>query len=239
MYIKVCKNLYNYELKYINIDSLPKYYTSVNKNNDVISSSVLSRSVSRSVAVIMDYALNNEFDYFVTFTYDFKKYDSNKIEVVKKTIANFRRKLNRLGGSYILVPELHPNSKDGIPKFHLHGLIRCDKLNIINSGYTTKYGFPIYYIKNWSYGYTTACKITNVEYVTKYISKYMSKDLIKTKYAKRYYCSKGLKHSDLLFTGFSWFNNFIEDSEFLYCRDNLKSIFRVPLDLDVNIYKNN
>lgn len=162
----------------------------------------LSISVNRSKNNLFRIARSNDWDLFITFTFDQNgrfthATDSSDYDTVSKAISdwcNLRRKTDCPDLKYLIVPELH---KDGI-HYHYHGLFaNCEGLKLTDSGKTDFEGATIYNVDSWEYGFTTASKIKNNEAVTKYLGKYITKDLMNNlKYKKRYYASQNVKIAD-------------------------------------------
>lgn len=159
-------------------------------------------SINRSKDNIYNIAMSNEWELFVTFTFDRngtnrKATDSSDYKTVSKAISNWcnlRKKTDCPDLKYLIVPELH---KDKI-HYHYHGLFaNCDGLKLTESGVCDEDGCMIYNVDSWEYGYTTASKIKDQERCTKYLCKYISKDLMNNlKYKKRYYASHNLNVTD-------------------------------------------
>lgn len=170
----------------------------------------LRESISRSRAKIFEYAMCNEFEYFITMTMDKEKVKSRyDLDGYIKDLGQWirdRRKKTGQDIQYLLIPEQH---KDGA--WHMHGLISgldqrnemelfkaTDKIpgkmrNMIKQGrklynwlpYSTKYGFnSCERVKS-----TLAVSL----YITKYITKNMANDMKNRKNKKVYYSTRGLK----------------------------------------------
>lgn len=85
-----------------------------------------SQSVSRARKVILEYALCNDWKYFVTFTLDKSKYDRHDFGKFREDLTAYmrdlRKKYKKAGYpcklDYLFVPEQH---KDGA--WHMHGLL--------------------------------------------------------------------------------------------------------------------
>lgn len=156
-----------------------------------INNNKLDNNVSRAKSKIKEYALCNDFDFFVTLTIDPSKYDRYNLKKYYKDLSKF---LNNYGTNhkskikYILIPEMH---KDGA--WHMHGLITgiLDKhLKENENGYLDW----VQYSKK--FGYLSLDRVRDKEKVSSYITKYITKDLsntIQELNAHLYYCSKGLK----------------------------------------------
>lgn len=152
----------------------------------------LENNVSRAKNKIYEYALCNEFDYFITLTLDPEKYNRHDLKKYIKDLGQFirdQRKKYSADIQYILIPEPH---KDGA--WHMHGLIKGINRNqlIKNKNgyldwqdYSRKFGYcSIDYVK---------CQEAISKYITKYVSKALDVDLKREKEKKLYYCSRGLK----------------------------------------------
>lgn len=171
-------------------------------------------SVKRAKDRIFDYTFNNKFDYFFTGTINPEKFDSKDPKALLKPIQNWLKdRVKRDGLEYILIAERH--KKGGI---HFHGLIKCDNLDLVDSG-TKSYkgnkrkikdftairkgfnpadGKVIYNLKKWKFGFTTCMKVygdpINVAY---YITKYITKDCKKI-FGKFFWHSRNLKKPDII-----------------------------------------
>ena len=153
-------------------------------------------SVNRSKNNLYRIARSNEWDYFITFTFDPKKVDSTDYDLVSGIVSGWFSNLRKTSPNlkYLAVPELHKDKK----KYHYHALIsNADSLILSDSGKVDFEGMPIYNIDKWKWGYTTASKIKDNAKVTNYIGKYITKDLMnRLKYKKRYYASKNCNVAD-------------------------------------------
>ena len=82
---------------------------------------------------------------------------------------------------YLFVPEYHPNgTRDNLGRLpiHFHGLVRGE-FDFAESGKTTADGRPIFNVKNWKYGFTTAIQLEGSRVaVAKYLTKYITKEMI-------------------------------------------------------------
>lgn len=186
---------------------IPKKGYELNKKRITgVNNAKLDNNISRAKSKVLEYALCNKFDYFVTLTIDKTKFDRYKLKEYYKDFSKWLNNYNRLNNTkikYILIPEQH---KDGA--WHMHGLMSgirdkhiyrftlTDNIprkikDIIIAG-DDVYSWTSYAKK---YGYITMTKIKSVERVSRYITKYINKDMansIKDLGAHMYYCSKGL-----------------------------------------------
>lgn len=165
-----------------------------------------SDSVGRAKRKIFDIALLNEWDYFVTLTLDQKEIDrTNAEEVAKKFRKWLNNMVTRKDLKYIFVFEHHKDKK-GI---HMHGLVKCDKLNLSPSVSAktgrpmyTKSGQRIYDLKDWKYGFTQCIDLYGEPiHVAKYITKYITKDT--EKIAGNFYYAGGhdLQREPIVYVG--------------------------------------
>ncbi len=146
-------------------------------------------SLGRAKTKVIDLALSNPFDMFMTFTFDSKKYDRYDVDARKQQLGFWFNNQRNIHGKfgYLVVPEYH---KDGA--LHFHGLFMDYKGNLKDSGIKQN-GRTVYNIASYRGGYTTAVKIDNIAKVAGYIGKYLTKDMPKFKGKQRYWRSNGLK----------------------------------------------
>lgn len=92
-----------------------------NRNSEQPSDKAIEESLRRTRTTIFDYALSNNFSYFVTFTFNPKKVDRYSIESTSNIMKYWlnRQKKHSPNFAYVIVPEFH---KDGA--IHFHALIR-------------------------------------------------------------------------------------------------------------------
>lgn len=152
----------------------------------------LANHIARARTRVFEYAICNNFDYFITLTinsdlmnrYDLKEY----IKKLGQFIRDYRKKYE-VNIQYLLIPEKH---EDGA--WHMHGLIKGipkNHLHINENGYLDWQEY-----KN-KFGYCSIDKVKNQEAVSKYITKYIRKSFdtdrgITEKESKLYYASRGL-----------------------------------------------
>jgi hypothetical protein len=160
----------------------------------------LSNNISRARTKVFEYAVCNDFEYFITLTindeklnrYDLKEY----IKKLGQFIRNYRRDYD-VDIQYLLIPEKHV---DGA--WHMHGLIKgipAEHLKI------NEYGYLDWEHYKKRFGFCSIDKVKNKEAVSKYITKYIKKsfdtDRITEKESKLYYCSRGLKKPEKIKEG--------------------------------------
>lgn len=202
------------------------------KNNEKMDESII-----RTRSKILEYALCNDFEYFVTLTLDANKIERDNIDNYIKKLGQYIRDLRKHTGQnieYLLIPEKH---RDG-ENWHMHGLLkglrdlrkydiseniplkmknkilkyREENLNLYEwSGYSRKFGFNcIEPVRD---------KIAVSRYITKYISKNINSDMgITEKNKKKYYCSRGLKTAKYIKKGVINVEGISYDFENDYCR---------------------
>lgn len=179
-------------------------------------------STSRSKKKIYEYAMSNNWDYFVTFTFNDDKLvaDATDYEECTKRLSGYLSNLRKAFPdlAYLIVPEQHtknkyyngkvvkPNDADydkGKYRWHFHGLFKGIDDSLLVQGVNmktgqpiVKNGKPIYTIKNYhsgNYGYSTISRIENQKAVSNYICKYITKEMVElSKGKKRYWASKNL-----------------------------------------------
>ena len=148
----------NYNITYCNLkifNDVPKKkkkYNNKSKKNKKIKSEPtfknISRSVKRAKERIFDIVYLNDWDYFLTFTFNPSSVDSyNKKEVMKivSTWFNNQRRYNNM--LYLLVPEFHKNKR-----IHIHALIKGGNLKLSNSGKFDDNKNVIFNVNSWEYG---------------------------------------------------------------------------------------
>lgn len=153
----------------------------------------IDNSVSRTRQMVYNYSLSNEWDWFVTLTFDPKNpkvdrynYDSC-VYAMKKFLVSLRRWCPDV--RYLFVAEKH---KDGA--FHFHGLLgNAVGLPVSSSG-VFQSGNEVFNIDGYKYGFSTATRVKSSRKAGSYLAKYISKDLCAvTKGRKRYWSSRNLQ----------------------------------------------
>lgn len=147
-------------------------------------------SMNRSKQMIYGIARSNEWDYFLTLTFDRGLVDSSDYKLVatkaQKWLDNIRQRTSP-NIRYLIVPELHSDGEH----WHLHGLLAgCPELTLTDSGRCSGSGLPVYNLANWRYGFSTVTCVTDNHKVSAYISKYITKELAdSTRNRQRYWAS--------------------------------------------------
>ena len=168
-------------------------------------------NLKRSKEKIFDIAFMNNFDYFVTLTFDDNIINSRDEDEVNRVMKKwFNNMVNRHNFKYLAVPEYHKSKR-----IHFH-LLCSGSLDLIDSGTVliperdnpvklstakkinndeSKYR-TVYNLNNWKNGFSTVIKFEKCEdgskgttAIAKYLTKYITKDL--TKVLKNYYYAGG------------------------------------------------
>ncbi len=154
-----------------------------------------SASIYRSVRLIKQIALSNDWDYFVTFTLSPDKVnDRTDYKSAIKRMTQCFRDINKVSPTkieYLLIPEKH---HDGI-NYHFHGLIYG-----LDSSFLTvnKYGYLDFPLFARKFGYVSLSPVKDTRAASLYILKYISKsisthsELINNGF-HTYYVSRGVK----------------------------------------------
>lgn len=154
---------------------------------------------------IYDLAQCNNWNWFITLTFDPSLVDTYDYDSVSAAIRKYTRHLRYMGHKYILVPELHEKGD-----FHFHGLIFGD-LQVVPAinPYTgeqifDKKGNQVYNVLDYKFGFTTATRIIDQKRAATYLTKYLSKDLagVVPKGRNRYWASKGLDRPEISYETF-------------------------------------
>jgi len=151
-------------------------------------------SIRRTRRTLHDYVKCNDFDLFVTFTYDPKKIDRYDIDATFQKMRTWIHNQVRKNPDfkYILVPERH---KDGA--IHFHALMSnypfsLKKTNVIQENKR------VYNVTAFRFGFTAATYLPKNDPDSKskagnYIAKYITKDMITIRNKHRYLASKNLQ----------------------------------------------
>lgn len=167
------------------------------------------RSCRRTKNIVYDIAKSNEWEWFVTLTFNPDKVDSYNYTVVTKKLSqwlnNIRKKCPDM--FYLVVPELHESGR-----WHFHGLFsKVDSMEFVDSGHMDKKGRVIYNVGAYKLGFTTATRIGHLESCVHYVSKYITKDVVEfTHGLKRYWCSRNVKRPTEVFYRISYKNKELE-----------------------------
>lgn len=177
----------------------------------------------RRTKILMNMLLEmNDFDWFITLTFDKKKIDRTDDKKVfnayKKYINTLKHKISTFG--YMTFPERHKDEDNCI---HFHMLVNgvsVQDLGLENSGkvccswayfknkissfeyfertknehsLTETDGLTVYNVTSFPYGFSTATRIASRERCNSYVKKYVEKALGSTEiFKKRFYYSSNL-----------------------------------------------
>lgn len=175
----------------------------------------LRNSLSRSKRIVWELAQCNNWEHFITLTFDAEKANRYRLEDICKKLGKWVNNYNSRKGArikYLLIPEQH---KDGA--WHLHGLLMGLPIShlrpfSLNERIPTRikellrarrqiYDWPAY---RQSFGYVTVEAIRDPLRCAAYITKYITKDLLRSAVsfnAHVYYSSHGLNRAELLRLG--------------------------------------
>lgn len=199
--LKLQKHLFGYRLITYPWDGTPplprhKDYTPKKDERDFT-----EESVARAKRMIIDYGINNNFNWFVTFTFDDKKkidakrYRDAELKL-KKAISNYKSRYDA-SVYYLIVPELH-DSKDRI-HFHAVMHLEVDPVWYYFDAVKLRDIYTLPYFRDNS-GITTCSRITQWTYgAALYMIKYITKQTTDIGLPNYYTCSKGLKTSETVF----------------------------------------
>jgi hypothetical protein len=188
----------------------------------------LDNNISRAKSKVLEYALCNDFDYFVTLTINGSKYDRTNLKTYYSDFRAFIKSYNRkydVKIEYIFIPELHSDDVS----WHIHGLLKGLRSEALKK-FSLEDNIPFNIKKmiekgevvyNWvdyakMFGFNTLTKVKNLEKVSRYITKYINKDMaksVKELNAHMYYCSKGLKKAVEIKRGKLWSDSIPYDFE--------------------------
>ena len=148
----------------------------------------------RAKNAIMEIALCNDWEHFVTLTLSPEKFDRYDLHKWQKALSVWIGNFNRKYGckvKYLLIPEHH---KDGA--WHMHGLFSGLPAEALRKNCFGYLDLPEY---SERFGFINFSKIKDPVRVSRYITKYVSKSLserMKDYGAHLYYASKGLSRKE-------------------------------------------
>ena len=177
----------------------------------------LQRSLRNGGKRAMDsfygYAKSNDWEYFVTLTFDQKIVDRYDDQAVKECYSEFQRWCKRRSPDVrmLMVPERHKKEDGSFRRaLHFHGLISNIHFDLelakdLKTGeyLYTKLGDSLFHIKDWEYGYSTLAILPTDENharVVNYLQKYINKETNVGYCQKRFYHTRNLnfKNKDIL-----------------------------------------
>lgn len=160
-------------------------------------------NISRAKNTILELALCNKWEYFVTFTIDKKKFDREDLTGYYKKFSQYIRDYRKRTGcriKYLICPELHKDGKS----YHLHGLMaEIEKGDIVphTNRRNAKKGYFEFIPYTKKFGFNTFSFIENPLACSLYMQKYITKDLGKVnliKGQKLFYSSQKLERAVLV-----------------------------------------
>lgn len=207
------------------------------KNNRNVNDEKLENNIIRAKSKVLEYALCNEFEYFVTLTLDSKKIDRSDVNNYIKKLGQYIRNMKKSTGQeiqYVLIPEKHADGEN----WHMHGLMKgledlrkyeeTENIPQRMKDKIIKYREENLYLYEWvgyskRFGFNCIEPIRNKDACAKYITKYISKNLdndkgVTEKNKKKYYCSRGLKKAKNIKKGVIPTEKIIYDYENEYCK---------------------
>ena len=169
------------------------------KNRGKVNDEKLTNNIVRARSTVLELAMCNPWEHFVTLTLDQKKYNrydlQNYIKDLGQFIRNQRRKYNT-DIKYLLIPERH---KDGA--WHMHGFLHGLTTQMLKEN---AHGYMDWQDYSKKFGYCSLDKIKYKDRASIYITKYVTKDYTKTVTklnAKMYYSSRGLQKAEKIKEG--------------------------------------
>lgn len=167
----------------------------------------IQQSMHRTKDTIWKIALSNDWEYFVTFTFNPNIVNSSNYEDCVYNMSSWLHNAKKRCSpdlKYLIVPEFHSDKK----KFHFHALMsNLGNLSLVDSGYR-KGGKFIYNIANYKLGFSTAIAIDKdadgQNKTCGYMLKYITKDLVNLSHGKKRYwysiknCSKPIEENFLI-----------------------------------------
>ena len=189
--IIITKNKFGYRLERLPIRF--KSYNRKEKNYWLSYNDRLQNSIIRSRRMVYEYAINNDFKYFVTLTFN-DSFDDYNLDMVRnrvqQIIRNMRKKYKK-DFQFLLIPERHKKGD-----WHLHGFFTSDF--VCDMDYNS-FNY-LHWLSFDNFGFSSIEEIRDYESCCKYITKYISKQFVNGKKKSHlYFCSKGLKTSEVLY----------------------------------------
>lgn len=154
------------------------------------SESSIQRSVRRSRTAIADYTMCNDFDLFVTFTFNPKKVNRYDLGTTYLKMQGWLHRQQRKYPNfrYVCVPEKH---KDGA--IHFHALINGYEGNLRKTAVIQNERL-VYNVTGFTFGFTNAQYMDgDMKKATAYLCKYITKDMAMIHGRRRYWASKNLR----------------------------------------------
>ena len=168
-------------------------------------------SARRARQALYDICRCNDFEFFVTWTFDKEKVERLNDDIVKRKFTQFQNYLRKMFPNmfYVAVPEYH--DKGGLHFHLLVGGVTMEELKAVPARYVKrtrkhkkgdlvfKNGKQIFNVERWRLGYSTLSVIENAEAAKHYVCKYITKQNLDLRFfgKKRYYVSKNIRRPDI------------------------------------------
>lgn len=148
----------------------------------------ITSSVNRTVNQIYALSRSNQWDYFITLTFNPDLINNSDYKLISEKLNIWTNNLKKRYApnlKYLFVPELHKDKS----KWHFHGLFSdIGFMPLEFSGkvcvgkyvydYVRKpYATKIFNLPLWKYGFSTATKVRDSGKASSYITKYITKDI--------------------------------------------------------------
>ncbi len=156
----------------------------------------IRQSMHRTKDKIWNICLSNEWEYFVTFTFNPKIVNSKDYDDCSNKLSKWLQNAKLICApdlKYCIVPEFHADKE----KYHFHALMsNLGDIQLIDSGRRKDRGTKIIYnIANYRLGFSTAIPVskdsTSQGKIVGYMLKYITKDLLTlTQGKKRYWYTR-------------------------------------------------
>lgn len=172
----------------------------------------MKNSRNRSIQKFFNYAISNEWKYFITLTFSPKhvnRYDD--MEVISKwSVFQTWLKKKNPNVKALIVPEYHESENElGERALYFHGFLSdCPNVRLepavnVKTGeylYSNVDKIPLLHLIDWKYGFSTVAVIpvdNNNRRIANYMTKYMFKNADRVGYGKKlYYHTKNLNMSE-------------------------------------------
>lgn len=185
------RNKFFYEI--IEYNSKSKY------NQDYINDNRCydKESALRARRTCIDYGFNNEWNYFITITFDDSKVNIEDKEAILRNLLDYFKYYKRFIDNdfrYLIIPEL----AEANGRLHFHGLVYLSNLAHLSYLYFDKKTFNRVYRNDKLFKRFGANQFIKINKLTEAVIYYISKYITKTDeriFSRFYYCSKGLKKS--------------------------------------------
>lgn len=190
--------IFKYEEDKHIIDTPPKKRVTTKKDDNA---EKRSDNVKRAKDKLFDLIYCNDWDYFLSITFNPEEVDSYNVKEVMQKISKWLNNcVYRRGLRYVLVPEYHKSGR-----IHCHALIN-GVFTFVDSG-KKSHGRKVYNVPEWKYGFSTAVKTSGDKLrMSCYITKYITKDS-KPIFGRFYWSSRNLVREPKVYLENNDFNN--------------------------------